>query len=454
MKGDAPPRPELTRVLVEQASAHRFANLPDDVCLLAKQCILDWFAVTIAGLREPAVRLLLVEIEEDGGNPQATLIGQMRKASAVQAALFNGTAAHALDYDDVNLAISGHPTAAILPGLLALAEARGGSGKDVLTAFVAGYEVACRTGLLVAPDHYERGFHATATVGSLGSAAACAHLLKLNPQKTAWAYGLAATLAGGLKAMFGTMAKPLHAGLAARNGLVAAKLAARGFDSSENVLENRQGFANAHSSDFNPEAALAEPPRGFHIRSNLFKYHASCYGTHAVLECTRQLREAHQLQLADVHKIVLSVNRANDKICNIAEPRNGMEAKFSLRLNAAFGLTAVDTARLDAYEDRAVSQKAIVALRDKVQVELLTDWPPMKAAVRVEMADGRVFEISYDAGVPADNVVAQGQRLETKFSALVEPVLGRKRAGLLAAAIINFETLSSMGEIARLSHTA
>ncbi len=451
MKGDAPARREVTRALVEQASAHRFANLPGDVRLLAKQCILDWFAVTIAGLQEPAVRLLLAEIEEEGGNPQATLIGQMRKASAVQVALFNGTAAHALDYDDVNLAISGHPTAAVLPGLLALAEAHGGSGKDVLAAFVAGYEVVCRTGLLVAPDHYDRGFHATATVGSLGSAAACAHLLRLDPQKAAWAYGLAATQASGLKAMFGTMAKPLHAGLAARNGLVAAKLAARGFDSSETVLENRQGFANAQSSDFNPEAALAEPPRGFHVRSNLFKYHASCYGTHAVLECARQLREAHQLQPADVRKIVLSVNRANDNICNIAEPRNGMEAKFSLRLNAAFGLTGVDTARLDAYEDGMVTQTAVIALRDKTQVELLSDGPAMKAMVRVEMADSRVFEVAHDAGKPADDVIGQGQRLETKFLALVEPILGRKRAEFLAAAIMDFETLPSMNEIVRLS---
>ena len=163
---------------------------------------------------------------------------------AASAALINGAAAHALDFDDVNLAMPGHPSVAILPALLALAEERGSSGKDVLTAFVAGYELQCSVGRAIAPGHYDvLGFHATATVGSFGAAAACAHLLRLSLEQFATALGIAGTQAAGLKSMFGTMCKPLHAGKASYHGLVAAKLAMRGFTSRSDVIECQQGFA-------------------------------------------------------------------------------------------------------------------------------------------------------------------------------------------------------------------
>src|SRR5262249_14371887 len=153
-----------------------------------------------------------------------------------------GAAAHALDYDDVNVAIPGHPSVAILPGLLALAERQRASGRDVSTAFVAGYETACRIGIALLPGHYHLGFHATGTIGSLGAAAACARLLGLSAMARAAALGIAATQAAGLKAQFGTMCKPFHAGKAAQNGLLAARLAARGFTSRDDILECAQGF--------------------------------------------------------------------------------------------------------------------------------------------------------------------------------------------------------------------
>ena len=166
--------------------------------------------------------------------------GGCRSASA---AIVNGAASHALDFDDVNLAMPGHPSVAILPALLALAEERGSSGADVLTAFVAGYELQCRIGRTIAPGHYDGlGFHATATVGSFGAAASCAHLLRLDADQFATALGIAGTQAAGLKSMFGTMCKPLHAGKAAYHGVMAAKLAARGFTSRLGRHRVRAGF--------------------------------------------------------------------------------------------------------------------------------------------------------------------------------------------------------------------
>src|SRR5205814_7907285 len=186
-----------------------------------------------------------------------------------------------------------HPSVAILRGLVALAEQRRSTGREVIAAFVAGYETACRVGMALRPGHYGSGFHATGTVGVFGAAAACAHLLGLDTEATARALGIAGTQAAGLKSQFGTMCKPFHAGKAAQNGLLAARLAARGFSSRTDLVECVQGFAATHGPDFGPEAALADPANGFHIYANLFKYHAACYMTHAPIECGRELREKH-----------------------------------------------------------------------------------------------------------------------------------------------------------------
>src|SRR4051812_11175020 len=214
---------ELTRALAAQASAMTYDALPEEVRALARQCVLDYFGVALAGADDPLVAIVLDELAEAGGNPQASLIGHAQRLPALSAALINGAIGHALDYDDVNLAMPGHPSVAILPGLLALAETRQSSGREVIAAFVAGYETACRIGSAMRPGHYDRGFHATGTVGCLGAAAACARLLKLDAEATAQALGIAGTQAAGLKSQFGTMCKPFHAGKASYNGLLAAR---------------------------------------------------------------------------------------------------------------------------------------------------------------------------------------------------------------------------------------
>src|SRR5215472_17919279 len=254
---------DLTRVLAVKASSLSFDELPAPVRQIARQCVLDYLGVALAGAQDPLVQILLDETAEAGGSPQASIIGHSERLPALSAALVNGAAAHALDYDDVNMAMPGHPSVAILPGLLALAELKGSSGREVITAFVAGYEIACRIGSALRPGHYDLGFHSTGTIGAFGAAAACARLLGLDAEATAAALGIAGTQAAGLKSQFGTMCKTFHAGKAAQNGLLAARLAARGFSSRTDIVECVQGFALTHGPDFAPEAALATPEGGF-----------------------------------------------------------------------------------------------------------------------------------------------------------------------------------------------
>jgi len=417
-------RPEVTLAIAEKAASLRYDDITSDARAMARQCVLDWLAVARAGSSEPVVQMLFDETIEQASHPCATLVGFLHSGSMQDAALVNGTAGHALDYDDVNLAIEGHPTAPILPGLLALAEVRNASGRELIEAFVSGYETACRIGLLVGPGHYLRGFHATGTVGCFGAAAACGRLLGLDRDKMAMALGIAGTQAAGLKSMFGTMCKPLHCGTAARNGLWAANLAARGFDSRPDVLECEQGFAATQSADFNPQAALEDPQGGFHIRNNLFKFHAACYLTHAAIECAARLRTEHQLDVDDMREIRVRVDPACDGVCNIPEPSTGLEAKFSLRFTTAMGLSGVDTSAVGSYSDADCADQALVRLRDKVAVELVPGLARTYSDVSVVDTAGNVYETTHDAGVPAEDIDWQRRKLERKCHSLLLPLMG------------------------------
>jgi 2-methylcitrate dehydratase PrpD len=435
----------LTRALAEQARALRLADIPEGVRTWARQCVLDYVGCAIAGASDELVGILLAEMQEHGGKEAASVFGHSGRLPVCSAAIVNGAASHALDFDDVNLAMPGHPSVAILPALLALAEERGSSGADVLTAFVAGYELQCRIGRTIAPGHYDvLGFHATATVGSFGSAAACAHLLRLDAEKFAMALGIAGTQAAGLKSMFGTMCKPLHAGKAAYHGLMAAKLAARGFTSRTDIIECGQGFAATHSPDFKPDRAFDTPPGGWWIGNNLFKYHASCYMTHAAIESARKLREQHGFAPDQVERIDVRLEESCDRICNIPAPRTGLEAKFSLRLTTAMGLAGVDTSRLSTYSEEVAADPVLIGLRDKVSLDFRADIPNTFSEIELSLRDGSKFTARHDAGVPATDVAHQGKRLEAKFAALVDPVLGTHNAAHLIADIGRLDTLENI----------
>src|SRR5215469_8654163 len=444
-------RANLTQVLALRAASWRREDIPEPARELVRQCVLDYFGVALAGAGDELVRLLIDEMNESGGAPQASIIGNELRLPALSAALVNGAAAHALDYDDVNMAMPGHPSVAILPALLALAELRRSSGREVATAFVAGYETACRIGAALRPGHYNLGFHSTGTIGSFGAAAACARLLGLDAEATAIALGIAGTQAAGLKSQFGTMCKPFHAGKAAQNGMLAARLAARGFSSRTDILECVQGFASTHGPDFSPEAALATPAAGLHLFGNLFKYHAACYLTHAPIECARRLREEHRLNPDDFARITLRLDESCERVCNIPAPADGLQSKFSLRQTVAMALAGVDTASLGAYSAENVQDPALVSLREGIRIEWQDSWPQTLAELEVELTDGRRATAKHDAGMPAANIDEQGERLAAKFDVLVEPALGAPRTRELREMISGLDGLADVGSLGRLA---
>jgi len=441
----------LTEFLAFRATNLRYEDIPEPARALALQCILDYFGVAIAGADDPLVRIVLDEMVEAGGAPQACVIGHAARLPALSAALVNGAAAHALDYDDVNMAMPGHPSVAILPGLLALAELTGASGREVISAFVAGYETACRIGVALQPGHYNLGFHSTGTVGSFGAAAACARLLGLQTMGTATALGIAGTQAAGLKSQFGTMCKPFHAGRAAQSGLLAARLAARGFTSRTDLVECVQGFALTHGPDFSPEAARATPQAGLHLFANLFKYHAACYLTHAPIECARRLRDDHRLKPEDIAGITLRLDASCERVCNIPAPVDGLQSKFSLRQTVAMALAGFDTASLTAYSVENALDPVLVRLREQVKLDWQEAWPQTLSELELVLPDGRRLTARHDAGIPAADIGEQGERLAAKFDVLVKPIFGSARTRELREAIADLDRISDIGNVTKLA---
>lgn len=414
----------LTMRMATEALQIRHEEMPAAVRGVARDCLADWLGCTFAGLQEPTAAIVTRAVLEEGGAPQSTLVGRGIKASMAQAALANGTASHALDYDDVNLALPGHPSVAILPALLALAEHRDAPGDAVVAAFAAGYETACRLGVLLAPDHYANGFHATATIGTLGAAMACAHLLQLSPTQAAHALGVAATQAAGLKSMFGSMAKPLHAGQAAQAGVRAALLASKGFESRIDALECEGGFGRAHGAAFHVEEALSTPAGGWHLLHSIFKIHAACFSTHSTIEAVLALRNEHGLAADDVVQVHVSAGQAC-AICNIQQPFTGLEAKFSLRAAAALALLGIDTSSLQAWD--GVREEHVRRVLERVHVELGPGQGLSESTVTLQRADGRTLTRHLDVGAALADKGEQARRVDAKFRAIAAPVIGRER---------------------------
>ena len=418
---------QATRQLAERIAGTDYESIPSEARTVAKQALMDFIGVTVAGAQEPLAEILAGRVAEDGGYPQAALIGRPNRASVRQAAWFNGSAGHAHDYDDVHLAMTGHPTVPVAPVVLALAEHRGRTGADAVAAFCAGVDTECILGRYAGAGHYSAGWHATATLGSFGATAAACALNELDAATTATALGIAGTRAAGLKSQFGTMCKPLHAGEAAANGVEAAGLAARGFTSRSDILETDQGFMATQSPTSDLQCFGHALQRPAYTQDICFKYHAACYLTHSSIEASRQLRDSNGFEVDDIAEVEIRVDPGHFKVCNIQEPATGLEAKFSLRFTAAMALAGLETASIGAFTDELITDERLVALRDLVQVRAHGS-PTPGSIVTVRTGDGAEYTRACNVAIPMTDLDAQWRKLESKFEALVGPILGANAA--------------------------
>jgi 2-methylcitrate dehydratase PrpD len=308
--------------IAERIGAIRYEGLPAEAVRWAKAAILDTVGVTLAGAGEPCARIAAGVLGLGKSSGECLIFGSGQRATPLDAALINGTAAHALDFDDVSNSLGGHPSAPILPAIFALGEVldcpeKPVRGRDFVTAYVAGFETETRIARGVHFHHYEKGWHPTATLGVFGAAAASCHLLGLDRAKTAQALAIAASLASGIKANFGTMTKPLHVGHTARNGLFAAMLACDGFTANDAALEHKQGFLMVFNGagNFDAEVILRDWGEPYDIvRPGLgVKQHPCCGSTHPAIArcccCALRMRSRRSALRASIHGRIPAASR-------------------------------------------------------------------------------------------------------------------------------------------------
>lgn len=362
---------------------------------LMRLSLLDWAACGIAGRDEPVARITRGLALEDGGTAEASVIGSPTRLPARAAALVNGAASHALDYDDTHFAHIGHPSVAVIPAALAVAEGTRASGSDFLTAALVGVEASIRTGVWLGRAHYQAGFHQTATAGAFGATVAAARLLGCDARQMTQALGLVSTRAAGLKSQFGTMGKPYNAGIAAANGVEAALLAARGFVSNPAGIDGPQGFGPTHAGVADA-GALDGLGTAWLFQTISHKFHACCHGTHAMLEALSGL----DCDPAAISGMTVTTHPRWLSVCNIPAPETGLEAKFSYRMTAAMALLGHDTGAIANFTDALCADPTVRALRDKVAVVADEGLAETAAQVDLTLADGTVRTARHDLNAP------------------------------------------------------
>jgi len=406
---------------------------------MAKLSLFDWLVVGKAGSTEPVSRIISDFVLEEGGEPQASVFGMALKLPSRAAAMANGTISHALDYDDTHFAHVGHLSVGIMPAALAVGEAINASGADIVNAFLIGAEAACRIGMTLGRQHYEAGFHQTATAGAFGATIAAGRLIGLSLGEMQMALGIVSTRASGLKSQFGTMGKPFNAGIAASNGVEAAKLASRGFISCDDGPSGPQGFIPTHTHGSNGSDAWTNlPPGHFIFEDNKYKLHACCHGTHAMIETLLQELRERPVLPADVLSLSIVVNPRWLKVCDIKVPRTGLEIKFSYTWLASMVLFGIDTSSDATYQDKLCQAEFLKDFASKVSVVSDPSISDTKTRVHVTTREGIARDLFFDLAERVPETIL-AERLLNKASSL----LGSEAAKYIWSMIASVDSLSA-----------
>ena len=443
--------PEIASFVSEFQSG----SVPSAAIERAKLALIDFTGVAIAGSVEPVAKIVASHVGRSArGN--ATVIATDFRANAADAALANAVAGHALDFDDSSFVLGGHPSVTLLPALLAVGEERGSCGRDILDAYVIGFEVMMKFARAVNFEHYEKGWHPTATLGTFGAAAAVARLLRLPGGVVRHALGLAASMASGVKANFGSMAKPLQVGLASQKGVLCAQLAADGLTASAAAVEGKQGFLAAYNGagSFRPGELTAFGDELEILRSGLmFKKYPCCGATHAPIDAALDLVRAQLLRGEEIDAITIVLNQR--RLPHVDRPvvTTGLEAKFSVQYTLAAALTD-GAISLRHFGDAAIARRDLRDLTARVTASGVECGDALSQAceLTVKLKDGTTRTVRREdaEGRAAGDYPGY---MEAKFTDCVEQVSDRARADNLLPRLRSFERCANvaglMGLLAR-----
>jgi 2-methylcitrate dehydratase PrpD len=450
----------LARQMAERIVAMRADNLPPAALDWSKIGVMDTLGVALAGVTDDAPLKMAEVIGVQASGGEALVLGTSNRASALDAALLNGVAAHVLDYDNTAANMGGHVSAVMVPALLAAAEAFDCSGEAVLVAHTAGYECGSQIGRAVHPFHTESGWHPTATVGVFAVAAACARLLNLTVEQTETALAMSTSLAAGNKANFGTMTKSLHVGQCARSGLMAALLARKGFSANADAFARKQGYFNLFNGPgkFYAERVLETwgAPLDIVEPGASYKLYPCCYSTHSPIEAALNLvREHGPFKAEDIARVDSWTAAPRLAHTDRPQPQSGLEAKFSVQYCVARALLS-GRVLLQDFEADALREPAVqsVLARTHATPHVEGQFAPgngFAAEVKITLKDGRSFasRVMRPLGRTAANPIPPAQ-LQAKFADCAGSVLPARQVAAVSAALDRFETVTSVRDFMRL----
>ena len=437
---------------------------PVDVKGKAIQHIVDGIGVMLAGSGTECAKKLSDFVQEKGSRGPSTLIGFGSKACPSDAALVNGTSGHADDYDDTQLSTSPdriyglltHPTVPVLAAALTVGEKVGCSGREIIEAFIAGFEVECKLAEAIRPEHYKRGFHTTGTMGAFGACAASSRLLGLDEEGLRCSLGITASMASGIRANFGTMTKPLHAGMAASNGVVAAMLAGRGFTSARDALDGRWGFMNILGHGADPErimGRLGNPYALIHPGASIKMYPCGSLGQPS-MDALLEIVSEEDLEPGDVREIRVRAGPNILEPLRYSRPLDGLQAKFSLQFGLASilirrraGLREYTTEVVNRPEVRETMAK-VKTIHDPKVASMGAD--KMRSIVEVELQNGRVLSRFADTARGTPERPLKDADLDNKFWECASFVLEEDRIDDLLKTVRGIEEASDIRELTAL----
>ena len=443
--------PPVTQILARFLVESREREFPADAVHEAKRAFLHWIGCAIGGANHAVIDRSLATFKPYSGAENATIIGRRERTDALLAAFLNAMAADVLGFSDTHLKTVLHPGGVVGAAVTSIAEQQRVSGAEALRAFLAGVEIACRIGVGVYDWHYGRGWHITGTVGTFGSAAAAGMLLKLDETRMAWALGMAATHAAGLRELFGSMGKSLHAARAAQNGLSSALLAANDFTSSTTGIEGRRGFAHVLGDTPDLEAITEGLGTRFEILSNTYKPFPCGVVIHPAIdgciELSGKVRGAEITRVAmDVHPLVL-------ELCGRREPKTTSEAKLSVFHSAAAGLIRGRVTEHE-YGEAALQDPALTRLAARCAATPSASIREDEIRISVELADGRTLEHHVEHAIGSEARPMSDADIERKIRGLAEPVLAASKIDRLIDGCWNIEKIDDVGALIKLAAPA
>jgi 2-methylcitrate dehydratase PrpD len=440
---------DVTAILAKFTTDLQYEKIPRKAVETAKIAVRDCLGVALAGSREEDARIAADIARQERAREETSVIGRGFRTSALNAALANGTAAHALDFDH-SFTIMGQPTAPVAPATFALGEALGASGRQIIEAYVAGFEVTAKLAHSLRDSAHD-GWHAPSTLGSFGAAAACSKLLGLDAAKTQMALGITASMASGIVANFGTMTKPLHVGLGARNGILAAKLAAGGYTANAKAIEGGFGFYPVlHENTAIYEQAIEELGRSYALLTDGLRIKPyPCGGlTHQVIDSVLDFRERHGLSAELVERIDVDVVKHTFDRIVFRVPQTGIQGKFCMPYLVARAIIDGKIG-LHIFTDDAVRDQNVLKLAERVQMNLDPNLKKSDAAgrpcrVTVRLRNGQTFtrEAQHAKGGP-EYPMSEAE-LREKFTECALEAIDRNGA---AQALDGVQTLETVNDI-------